>query len=123
MEKKLMTTQHNMERSILNITLLDKKTIKWIREQTKLHDIIQAIKKKKWTWAGHISRLKDNRWTSTITEWTPRNVKRSQGKPRKRWRDDIDKYMGTVNWRQSAQNRQDWRRHAEAYILQWIEKG
>ena len=121
MENKLKVAQHNMERSMLNITLKDKKTNHWIREQTRGQDIIHIIKLKKWSWAGHISRIQDQRWTTEITTWTPRDGGRSQGKPLKRWRDEIDTYTGTVNWQQMAQNRQQWRSHAEAFIQQWIE--
>ena len=61
-----------MERSILNITYKDKKTNKWIREQTKVVDILETIKKRrKWTWAGHICRRTDNRWSALLTHWIP----------------------------------------------------
>ncbi|KAG1714568.1 N-acetylgalactosamine kinase [Nymphon striatum] len=41
MERKLAATQHNMERSMLNITYKDRKTNRWIREQTKVKDIMR----------------------------------------------------------------------------------
>ena len=94
MEKKLAAAQHNMERSVLNITYKDRKTNKWIREQTDFEDILKTIKKMKWTWAGHISRCKDNRWSSAITQWTPYGERRNRGRQRKRWRDEVQKYWG-----------------------------
>ncbi|XP_072015009.1 uncharacterized protein [Amphiura filiformis] len=123
MERKLAAAQHNMERSILNITYKDRNTNKWIREQTQVQDILEAIKSRKWTWAGHISRRKDNRWSSTLTHWTPYGRKRNRGRQRKRWRDELQNYWGEVNWYQQAQNRGTWRHHAEAFILQWIDNG
>lgn len=36
-----------------------------------------------WTW--HISRIKDNRWTKRLMEWTPREGSRGGGRPRRRW--------------------------------------
>ena len=51
-----------MERSMLGITLRDRKRSTWIREQTKVTDIIEVIKEQKWRWAGHIARREDNRW-------------------------------------------------------------
>ena len=35
----------------------------WVRERTKVIDTICNVRKMKWSWAGHISRLKDDRWT------------------------------------------------------------
>ncbi len=56
MENKIAAAQHNMERNTLGITYKDRKTNNWIREQTKVQDIMRVIKLSKWRWAGHISR-------------------------------------------------------------------
>ena len=87
----------------------------WVRERTKLIDIIYNVRKMKWSWAGHINRLKDDRWTSCVTTWRPYNKKRRQGRPAKRWRDDLDKYWSDTIWQRTAQDRVIWRRHAEAF--------
>ena len=89
---KLAAAQTKMERSMLNITYKDRRTNIWVRERTKLIDIIYTVRKMKWSWAGHINRLKDNRWTSRATTWRPYDRKRRRGRPAKRWRDDLDKY-------------------------------
>lgn len=123
MERKLAASQHNMERSILSITYKDRKTNKWIREQTKVQDILETVKRRKWNWAGHISRRKDNRWSSAITHWTPYEGKRNRGRQRKRWRDELQQFWGQTNWHQQALNRGIWKHHAEAFILQWIDNG
>ena len=34
----------------------------------------------KWSWAGHINRLKDERWTSRVTNWRPYDKKIRQGR-------------------------------------------
>ena len=68
MEQKLKTTQHSMERTMLGISKWDRKTLHWIRNQTKVADIMQSIRRKKWKWAGHLARTSDNRWTKRITE-------------------------------------------------------
>ena len=69
----------------------------------------------KWSWAGHINRLKDDRWTSRVTTWRPYDKKRRQGRPAKRWRDDLDKYWSDTIWQRTAQGRVTWRQHAEAF--------
>ena len=39
--------------------------------KTKVRDIVHVIKARKWTLAGHVTRLQDNRWTSKVTDWRP----------------------------------------------------
>ena len=99
-----------MEISMLNITYKDRRTNIWVRERTKLIDIIYTVRKMKWSWAGHINRLKDDRWTSRVTTWRPYDKKRRQGRPAKRWRDDLDKYWSDTIWQRTAQDRVIWRR-------------
>ena len=114
-QNKLAAAQTKMERSMLNITYKDRRTNIWVRERTKLIDIIFTVRKMKWSWAGHINRLKDDRWTSRVTTWRPYDKKRRQGRPAKRWRDDLDKYWSDTIWQRTAQDRVIWRRHAEAF--------
>ena len=114
-QNKLAAAQTKMERSMLNITYKDRRTNIWIRERTKLIDIIYTVRKMKWSWAGHINRLKDDRWTSRVTTWRPCDKKRRQGRPAKRWREDLDKYWSDTIWQRTAQYMVIWRRHAEAF--------
>ncbi|KAK2190367.1 hypothetical protein NP493_82g00031 [Ridgeia piscesae] len=65
----LTAAQTTMERSMLNITYRDRKTNIWVREKTKVTDVIEQVRRRKWTWAGHVSRIRDNRWTLRITTW------------------------------------------------------
>ncbi len=46
-EQKLRSAQRGMERKMLGITWRDRKRATWIREQTKVEDILMTIKKKK----------------------------------------------------------------------------
>ena len=114
-QNKLAAAQTKMERSMLNITYKDRRTNIWVRERTKLIDIIYTVRKMKWSWAGHINRLKDDRWTSRVTTWRPYDKKIRQGRPAKRWRDDLDKYWSDTLWQRTAQDRVIWRQHAEAF--------
>ena len=54
---------------MLDLKLKDKIPCSEIRKRTKIIDIIEYTLKQKWKWAGHIARLKDNRWTRRCTEW------------------------------------------------------
>ena len=102
-QNNLAAAQTKMERSMLNITYKDRRTNIWVSERTKLIAIIYTVRKMKWSWAGHINRLKDDRWTSRVTTWRPYDKKRRQGRPAKRWRDDLDKYRSDTIWQRTAE--------------------
>ena len=52
---------------------------------------------------------------SPIGDHTYYDKKIRQGRPAKRWRDDLEKYWSDKNWERTAQGRITWRRHAEAF--------
>ena len=89
-QKKLAAAQTKMERSMLNITYHDRKTNTWVRAKTGVTEVIKTRRRIKWSWAGHISRLKYDRWTKRITTWRPYGRKKLRGRPATRWRDDLD---------------------------------
>ena len=88
------------------------KTNIWVREKAKVTDVIEQIRRRKRTWAGHVSRIRDNRWTRRITTWKPYERKRSRGRPARRRRDELDDYWKGTIWQQ---DRQTWKQHAEAF--------
>ncbi len=47
LERRLRSAQREMERRMLGITWRDRKRASWIREQTKVEDIVVTIKNKK----------------------------------------------------------------------------
>ncbi|XP_068232227.1 histone acetyltransferase type B catalytic subunit-like [Palaemon carinicauda] len=67
---------------MMGITLSDRKRATWIREKTKVEDIL-TCKKKKWAWTVHIR----------ITEWVPTDYKR-RGRKRRRWIEELIKFAG-----------------------------
>ena len=120
--QRLAVTQRAMERSMLGITRRDRKSNKWIREQTKVMDVVEKIRTLKWRWAGHVARMQDNRWTNVITSWYPRDGTRKRGRQETRWRDDIVKAAGATLER-TALDRQQWKTLEEAFVLQWTLQG
>ena len=54
--------------------------------------------RRKWSWAGHVSRIRDNRWTPRVTTWKPYERKRPGGRPAIRWRDVLDDYWKGTIW-------------------------
>ena len=114
-QKKLAAAQTKMERSMPNITYHERKKNTWVRAKTGVTDMIKTTRRMKWSWAGHISRLKDDRWTKRITTWKPYGRKRLRGRPAKRWTDYLDEYWNETTWQRTAQDRQNWKQHAEAF--------
>ena len=106
---------------MLDLKLQDKIPCSEIGRRAKIIDIIEYTLKQKWKWAGHIARMKDNRWTKRCTEWQPRRGKRSRGRPSRRWQDDITVREGTT-WIRKATDRHQWKTLMEGYILQWWMK-
>ena len=115
--KKLETSHRAMERRMLNVKLKDRIRNTTIRQRTRVTDIVQYVTNTKWKWAGHIARMKDNRWTIRNTESQAEGV-RSVGRPKRRWRDDIVRQQGAV-WTRIAKDRERGKTLAEGCFLQW----
>ncbi|KAE9420087.1 hypothetical protein Angca_006744, partial [Angiostrongylus cantonensis] len=56
-----------------------------LRQRSKIKDAVLYAKQSKIRWAGHVMRINDNRWTRAVSEWIPRDVKRTAGRPPTRW--------------------------------------
>ncbi|KAE9421695.1 hypothetical protein Angca_003136, partial [Angiostrongylus cantonensis] len=56
-----------------------------LRGRSKIKDAVLYAKQSKIRWAGHVMRMNDNRWTNTVSDWIPRDVKRTAGRPPTRW--------------------------------------
>ncbi|KAK2184474.1 hypothetical protein NP493_265g02029 [Ridgeia piscesae] len=104
-----------MERTMLNITHRDRKINMWVREKIKVTNVIEQGRRGKWTWVGHVSRIRDNRWTLRIITWKPYERKIHRRRPARRWRDELDDYWKGTIWQRIAQDRQLWKQHAEIF--------
>ena len=121
MMDKLAVAQRKMERIMLGITLRDRKRNTWNHQETSVGDIINAIRKAKHRWTGHIAWLSAYRWAIRATERTPRDWTRKQGCPKARWRDDLTKQIGPL-WSRLAKHRHLWDRSREGFLCQeWIQ--
>ena len=76
-------------------------------EPSELKGAIQP-RRRKWTWAGHITTIRDNRWK-------PYERKRPRGRPARQWRVELGDNWKSTMWQRIAQDRQMWKQHAEAF--------
>ncbi|KAK6761548.1 hypothetical protein RB195_022569 [Necator americanus] len=53
-----------------------------LRQRSKIRDA--AAKESKISWAGHVMRFNDNRWTRAVSE-VPRDIKCTTGRPPTQW--------------------------------------
>ena len=64
-------------------------------KKIRVTDVAEYVTSVKWKWAGHISRINDNRQPVRSTEWQIKYV-RSVGRPKRRWRGDTVGQQGTT---------------------------
>ncbi|GBP25145.1 Putative uncharacterized transposon-derived protein F52C9.6 [Eumeta japonica] len=114
-ENKLKVCQNSMERSILGIKRSDGVKLEIIKKKTKFKNVHTAYRQIKWRWTGHMSRENIEKWSRLVTEWYPRDGKRSRGRPNKRWEDDLRKIAGPV-WSRLARDRDKWKSLEEAFV-------
>uniref|UniRef100_A0A0K0DGD8 Reverse transcriptase domain-containing protein n=1 Tax=Angiostrongylus cantonensis TaxID=6313 RepID=A0A0K0DGD8_ANGCA len=56
-----------------------------LRQRSKIKDAVLYAKQSKIRWAGYLMRMDDNRWTRAVSDWIPRDVQRTAGRPPTRW--------------------------------------
>ncbi|KAJ4432334.1 hypothetical protein ANN_20953 [Periplaneta americana] len=105
----------------------DEVTGEWRKlHNTELHalhsspDIIRNIKSRRLRWAGHVAHMGESRNPYTVLVGKPEG-KRSLGRPRRRWEDNIKMDLREVGyddreWINLAQDRDQWRAFVRAVM-------
>ena len=93
---------------MLNITMRDKIPNEVIGSKTGVENIIERVRGMRGHWAGHVARISNTRWVKITSEWTSRELKLVRGRPKGRWRDNIEE-VGSSQWMRVAQDRSVWR--------------
>ena len=88
--------------TMLNITYRERKTNIWVREKMKITDVIDQVRKRKWTWAWHVSRIQVN-WGHRISP--SGNHTKGKGLEEDRRDDELDDYWNGTIWQRIAQDR------------------
>ena len=93
-------------------------------EKHKLPCWIEVHKKMKWRMARRIITLHRKRWNKRVFEWQPGldpslHPKRSVGRPKRRWEDDLNEFTRTEEDQEKAQyelkNNNSWMKEIEDY--------
>jgi len=74
-------------------------------------NIVNCIRAQRPSWFGHVQRMPDIRTVKKIFKWKPL-TKRSQGRPKYRWKDNIKQdicQMNIKNWIACMQDRGEWK--------------
>ena len=125
-EHAVSVIQRAVERTMLGVTLYTQvqRGIRSaeLRQRSKIRDAAVFAKESKIRWAGHVMRFCDDRWTRAVTDWIPRDVKRTPGRPPARWSDFFTKALNErndglrvprarrIHWTTLARDRDEWRR-------------
>jgi hypothetical protein len=74
-----------------------------------LPNIVRVVKSRRMRWAGHVARMREERVVHRVLVGKP-EAKRPLGRPRRRWEDNIKRYIEKVggdcgDWMERAQDR------------------
>ncbi|WKY01632.1 hypothetical protein Q1695_015557 [Nippostrongylus brasiliensis] len=126
-EHAICVAQRSIERRMLGVTRFiqarDGIRSSELRRQSKIRDAVAWAKLSKIRWAGHVMRFRDDRWTRAVTDWIPRDVRRTPGRPPLRWSDFFVKSLNDrfdalrvprasrTHWSTMTRDRDEWRRY------------
>ncbi|KAE9419687.1 hypothetical protein Angca_005011, partial [Angiostrongylus cantonensis] len=88
-ERSLSVIERAVERTMLGVSrftqVRDGIRSSDLRQRSKIKDAVLYAKQWKIRWVGHVMRMNDNRWRRVVSDWIPRDVKRTAGRPSTRW--------------------------------------
>ena len=117
-ESKLRGFEGRCLRRILKVRWEERVSNQEIWRRTNINNIVLEVKKRRWTWLGHVLRMKKGRHPLEALSWAPPG-KRSRGRPLGTWRRTIEEEMEAAGktWselRWLSQDRAAWRKLVDA---------
>ena len=115
----LETFQSKCLRRILKIYWPEKVTNEEVRRRAGIRSVVEEVRRRKWSWIGHVCRMDQTALPRTALRWTPEG-KRKRGRPKETWRRSVEKEMKAqhLTWEKitkKAQDREQWRQFADAF--------
>lgn len=87
-KRKLESSEMKFLRSVAGLTLLDKQKNVDIRNRLQIYNLYERVQAQKQNWYEHIERMEHYRLPKILLNYKPTG-RRSVGRPRTRWIDDI----------------------------------
>jgi hypothetical protein len=87
-EQRLEAAQMKFLRHLLGIIKLDRERNQSVREKLGVQNIVLEIKEYQREWLQHVERMDRDRIPKQALKYRPKG-KRSIGRPRKRWNDQL----------------------------------
>ena len=85
-----------------------------LHRKTLTSFIMTEIKRRRWTWIGHVIRMPSDAIPKIALRWTPNAGRRRRGRPKETWRRSFEREMkeNGLSWVQVehlARNKDGWR--------------
>lgn len=94
-------------------------------KQLRLQDWTKICRRRRWRWAGKLAHEISDHWAGVAVRWQPEVRTRGgakgrcQGRPKKRWMDDLQKFVvehGQSSWLEAAGDKLLWRSLEDDYV-------
>ena len=89
-ENLTVSTECQCPRRILRIRWQQRMTNKRVVEMAEINDISCEVRRRRWSWLGHVLRREDVNDCFTALGWTPEG-RRARGRPKTTWRRTAEK--------------------------------
>ena len=85
----LRTTEMKIIRAIHGKTLRDKIRSEHLQQLSCIQDVVKWTNVRRGEWNSHVNRMEENRLAKITRDNRPPGV-RSRGRPKKRWKENLD---------------------------------
>ena len=90
--------------------------IEHLTKELEMTSWVETHRRQKWSLAGKLARITDERWLRVILDWKPNGgVCRSRGHPSTRWTDQLESFAGS-EWKGAAADADHWDLLEDAFV-------